>query len=120
MYHFFSTFTGSAAGASETAPSSAPSAAAPSCESDPMSTGGVLSASESLPSWGVPLSIDQLRQVRPSKVEQPEDHSRHDRHHDHPDRRGAHFLRRRPRDLPELGSDLVGEGVILVASVHHD
>src|SRR5262249_26739091 len=77
-------------------------------------------ASVSLGSWGVPLSINQLRNSRPNDVEPIENCGRHDGHCDHNQRRRSNFLGVRPSDLLQLGSDLVSEGEVLVAAIHHD
>src|SRR5215510_10523130 len=97
MYHFFSP----AAGLSPSLPSlrSLPSGDTPA--SVPLGS----PRSAALP------PIDQLREVGPDEVEQPEDDRRDDRHDDHDDGRGADLLGGRPRHLLELARDLVGEVV---------
>src|SRR5690349_6303318 len=65
-------------------------------------------------------TIDQLREVRPHHVEQAEDDGGDDRHDDHDEGRGADFLGGGPRDLLELGGNLVGEAVDALVAVRPD
>src|SRR5258708_796884 len=116
MYHFFSAFGGAICCCDGRAGGSACAAGSAVFRS---STGGAASSatSVSLGSGEVPLSINQLREVRPSKVEEPEDECGDDRHDDHNHGRRANFLRGRPRHLLELGRHLVGEVVDAVVPV---
>src|SRR6185436_2173416 len=57
------------------------------------------------------LSIDQLRQVGPHQVEDPQDDRGDDRHDDDDYRRRADFLGGWPGDFLELARNFVGEVV---------
>src|SRR6185503_17422303 len=124
MYHFFSAlgeamfWPFAVAGADEAVAAASGLASASDSRSSPASssTGGAAcsSVSVSFGSGDDALSINQLREVRPDKVEQAENDRRDDRHDDHHERGGADFLGRGPGDLLELGSDLVSEEVVLV------
>src|SRR5690606_36524736 len=107
MYHFFSAVGGAMfwpfvdVGSSAVVPAAG---AADFVSPSACSTGGAVCScsSVSFGSGDDALSINQLREVRPDKVEQAENDCRDDRHDDHHDRCGADFLGRRPGDLLQL------------------
>src|SRR5690606_38514900 len=112
MYHFISPGGWGAAVAPPPFPPSvlaAPAAVSGLASSE--ACGGVasLATSCSFGSCGVPLSINQLREVRPNEVEQTENQRRDHGHHDDDDRGRTDFLRRRPGHLLQLARNLVGE-----------
>ena len=69
-------------------------------------------------SGSVPLSINQLREVRPDEVEQTEDDRREIAMTITTNVAVRTSLAGRPGDLLELGGDLVGEVVDVIVAVH--
>src|SRR3569623_286709 len=105
MYHFFS------------APAGRGMAGTPSAAAADLGCSGCAGASVVGAGVSVPLSINQLREVRPDEVEQTEDQCRDDRHDDDDERCRADFLGGRPGDLLALGGDLVGEVINAIVLV---